>query len=273
MAFLLSFGRQINKHVPPLWSKRIPLLQLYLKNHLRSSDDDDGSSNGSVNNSASDPPPTLASSWDQEQWELWLMELLDDTIKEIGLEEWNGALVSSLQQQLSFYSDEREVAEKRFLIKCLGLVLKNSSSRNLVTAHLATIEKVVSANSSRGYRALSSACAEAYGLCAVSFLDIVLEKLEGMVLPQKKTRGSFFGLLQDKQPGEQRVKMHKFGLLCLSRVVVHGPKERLVGQAGDLVGDSPFSTTYGKDGDNYSSSNTFRFQSSSSPPSAKETLA
>ncbi len=82
LAFLLAFSRQVNRHVPPLWTKRIPLLQMYLRNHLVS-----GAAAGGDSSS-------LAPSWDQGQWELWLMELLDDTVREIGLEEWNGALVS-----------------------------------------------------------------------------------------------------------------------------------------------------------------------------------
>ncbi len=211
LAFLLCFARQINRHVPPLWSKRIPLLQLYLKNHLRSPA---GAGVAEDRKGNADGEPVLTPSWQQGQWELWLMELLDDTVREIGLEEWNGALVSSLQQQLSLYrsADEdndrgQETQEKCFLIKCLGLVLKNSSSRNLVSANLTTLEKVAS-SSVPSHDGVFSSCALAFGLCAVSYFDLVVEKLEEVTAEQQKRRGGFFRILSDanKPPGEQQIR-------------------------------------------------------------------
>ena len=62
-----------------------------------------------------------AHSWDQEQWEDWLLTLLDDTIREIDLDEWTVALAGSMTQQFGLYG-QGQVREKCFLMRCLGQV-------------------------------------------------------------------------------------------------------------------------------------------------------
>ena len=68
-----------------------------------------------------------AHSWDQEQWEDWLLTLLDDTIREIDLDEWTVALAGSMTQQFGLYG-QSQVGEKCFLMRCLGQVSWISSS-------------------------------------------------------------------------------------------------------------------------------------------------
>ena len=38
---------------------------------------------------------------DQAQWEEWLLTLMDDTLGEIDLDEWNTALITAMTQQLT----------------------------------------------------------------------------------------------------------------------------------------------------------------------------
>ena len=55
------------------------------------------------------------------QWEDWLLTLLDDTIREIDLDEWTVALAGSMTQQFGLYG-QGQVREKCFLMRCLGQV-------------------------------------------------------------------------------------------------------------------------------------------------------
>ncbi len=217
LTFMLIFAKQINKHVRPLWGKRIPLLQLYLKNQLQ------------WRNKA-DEEAVLAPGWEQSQWELWLLELLDDTIKEIGLEEWNAALVTAMEKQLALYEESEEKTEHAFLIKALGLVLKNSTSRNVVTKQLSMIEKHVASSS---FTATCQASAMAFGICSMTYMDLVLERLS--VLAQQKRRSNFFARFQDKQAGEQQHRMHNFVLVSISQVVKNAPKDKVVALTRDII--------------------------------------
>ena len=38
---------------------------------------------------------------DQAQWEEWLLTLMDDTLGEIDLDQWNTALIGAMTQQLT----------------------------------------------------------------------------------------------------------------------------------------------------------------------------
>ena len=67
-------------------------------------------------------PGVPAHSWDQEQWESWLLALLDDTVREIDLDEWTVALAGSMTQQFGLYGGQGQVGEKCFLMRCLGQV-------------------------------------------------------------------------------------------------------------------------------------------------------
>lgn len=59
LAFMQNFAPNINKHLSCLWDQRIPLLQHYLEQ--------------------------TKVAVDQDQWEEWLMALMDDTLAEIDL--------------------------------------------------------------------------------------------------------------------------------------------------------------------------------------------
>ena len=74
---------------------------------------------------------------DQDQWEEWLLALMDDTLSEIDLDEWNNAFVGAMTQQLNtLYPDARE---KAFLMKAAGRALTAVKNRTLVLDTLALI--------------------------------------------------------------------------------------------------------------------------------------
>jgi hypothetical protein len=160
------------------------------------------------------------------------LTLLDDTVKEIGLEEWNGALAASQQQQLSLYSDEKEPREKAFLCRCLGVVMKNSTSRSLVLTQLSTLDQLVSARPDL----YAEAGAEAFGTAAVSHLGLVLDKLETLLRERyQKRTGAFFGLIRDAKVEGERSQARSFILRCVGQAALKVPKEGLAEKADTLI--------------------------------------
>ena len=106
-----------------MWDQRIPLLQHYLETHT-------------VMGAGS---PT----WNQGQWEDWILALLDDTVKEIDLDEWCSALAGAMCQQLQqlYHSLQDTLREKCFVMRAMGRVMRVSKSgtRQLVTDNLGAV--------------------------------------------------------------------------------------------------------------------------------------
>eukprot|EP00094_Tigriopus_californicus_P000040 TCALIF_00040-PA protein Name:"Similar to CDC45 Cell division control protein 45 homolog (Homo sapiens)" AED:0.07 eAED:0.08 QI:0/0.16/0/0.85/1/1/7/0/2542 len=190
-----KFAPNINRHIPSLWKQRISLLQHYLEKHVSST----------------------SSTWDQNQWEEWLLTLLDDTIGEIGLEEWTSALALSINQQLALYKHDDEVKERCFLMKSFGLVLKRTSGKQLILEHLSTL--FLSTNQAQHEQQM--ACARAFGSCASRHLPLVLDKLESLLKSgSQKRSGSFFGFLRDSKTEECQIRARCTILLCVGQSAV-----------------------------------------------------
>jgi hypothetical protein len=106
LTFMQNFAPNMNKHLSTLWDQRIPLLQHYLQQ---------------------------TKAIDQDQWEEWLLALMDDTLSEIDLEEWNNAFVAAMTQQLeAFYSGKNPGRGKVFLMKAAGRALIQVKQKTLV---------------------------------------------------------------------------------------------------------------------------------------------
>ncbi len=211
LSFLRRFAPSVNKHLSAVWGQRIPLLQHYLWTHVSAS--------------------TGAKSWDQDQWEQWLLGLLDDTVKEISLEEWNSAMATSMQQQMDLYSDDL-AGEKSFLIRCLGVVIKNSGSRSLVLTHLTTIYQPAMQN----FDKYAVAAADSFGSSAVTHLDVVIEKLETLLrLEFQKKSSTFFGLIKDSKVSEEQMTMRTVVLLCAGQAALHARGDQLAAKADDIT--------------------------------------
>lgn len=195
LEFLQKFAPNINKHIPPLWKQRISLLQHYLEKHVSST----------------------SGTWDQNQWEEWLLTLLDDTIGEIGLEEWTSALALSINQQLVLYKHEDDLKERCFLMKSFGLVLKRTSGKQLILEHLSAL--FLSTNQAQHEQQM--ACARAFGSCASRHLPLVLDKLEGLLKAgSQKRSGSFFGFLRDSKTEECQIRARCTILFCVGQSAV-----------------------------------------------------
>ncbi len=225
LAFLVNFAPNVSRHLSALWSQRIPLLQHYLDTHMSTA----GASGGPA---SSAPAVLVASPWDQDQWEKWLLELLGDTLKEVGVDEWGSALAEAFKEQMALYSDEGESQEKGFLIRCVGVIMRVASSRNLVLAHLSLLEQVASSPAMVKRPAYSRACAEAFGLAAASHLDLVLGKLESLLRERfSKRGGSFFGLLRDSKAEEDQAQAQRFVLSCVGRAASLAPRATVAASA------------------------------------------
>jgi hypothetical protein len=217
LAFLQNFAPNINKHIPPLWKQRIPLLQHYLEtHHLISSASGIG---------------VASPSWDQDQWEDWLLALLDDTVKEIDLDEWTVALAGAMSQQLSLYGGD-QVGEKCFLMRCLGKVLKSTNSRTLVLDRLGAVFSATNHAEERQ----QVACAKAFGNCAATHLALVLDKLEILLKAgaQKKS-SSFFGLLKDNKIQEEQLQARCTILFCVGQASARASKTDLKAKVNQIT--------------------------------------
>ncbi len=228
LTFLQNFASSINKHIPPLWKQRIPLLLTYVETHTPPS-----TSSSVVNASASGTgsAAAAASAWDQNQWEEWLLALLDDTVKEIDLDEWTVALAGAMTQQLSLYAHKTQIGEKCFLMRALGQVLK-STSWTLIMERL----NVVFASTNHAEDRQQLACAKAFGICAVNHLPLVLDKLETLLKAgaQKKS-SSFFGLLKDTRLAEEQLQERCTILLCVGQAAIYAAKPNLKQKANEIT--------------------------------------
>jgi len=130
------------------------------------------------------------------------------------------------------YSDETESREKAFLCRCLGIVMKNSTSRSLVSAQLSTVDQVVTSAS----QLYSEAGAEAFGIAAVAHLGLVLDKLEALLRDRyQKRSGSFFGLIKDAKAESERAHARGFILRCVGQAALKAPKEGLADKADTVT--------------------------------------
>ena len=121
LTFMQNFAPHINKHLSSLWDQRIPLLHHYLAQ-------------------------AKFMVQDQDQWEEWLLALMDDTLAEIDLDEWNNAFIGAMTQQLNtLYTDLQHQPcvshqkQKAFLIKAMGRALKAAKDKSLISDTLGLI--------------------------------------------------------------------------------------------------------------------------------------
>ncbi|QQP50569.1 Maestro heatlike repeat family member 1 [Caligus rogercresseyi] len=156
----------IHSKLPPIWDKKVPLLQHYAE---------------TINSK------NKSSDWDQEQWENWLLALLEDSVAEIDLDEWNTPLIESFQYQLdSFYKAPQR--QRTFIIKCLGISIKKSGARLIVLEHLQNLFS----SCVHSLPEESESCAKAFGQVSLRHPDLTLDKLEAIfktLLPKSKSGG------------------------------------------------------------------------------------
>ena len=219
LSFLQHFAPNISKHLSALWDQRIPLLQHYLETHT--------AANGSS-----------TSSWNQIQWEEWLLALLDNTIAEIDLDDWTSALATAMVSQMNlFYQSSNHLEEKCFLLRCLGRVCRASKSGALrIMENLAA----VFAATQHSDELQVKACSRAFGYCASKHLKLVLEKLESLLTEAgsgKRTRGpSFFANLLRDTKGENIAILARCTILtCIGEVAIHADQKGLYNRMDEVT--------------------------------------
>ena len=219
LCFLQHFAPNISKHLSALWDQRIPLLQHYLETHT--------GANGQA-----------SSSWDQIQWEEWLLALLDNTIAEIDLDDWTSALSTAMVNQMNiFYQSSDNVNEKCFLLRCLGRACRSSKSGSLKI--MENLTAIFSATQ-HSDELQAIACSKSFGYCSSKHLKLVLDKLESLLTEAgsgRKTRGpSFFANLLRDTKGENIAIMARSTILTsIGEVAVHADQKDLYSRMDEIT--------------------------------------
>ena len=219
LTFMQNFAPHINKHLASLWDQRIPLLHHYL---------------AQAKFMVQDP----------DQWEEWLLALMDDTLAEIDLDEWNNAFIGAMTQQLNILypsdlpSNISYQKQKSFLIKAMGRALKAAKDKVLISDTLGLIFDSTDHSGktlilSRGCKNLSEqfsplfldheqqmACSAAFGFASQSHLKVVVEKLESILKAEfGRKRGaasSFFAaFMRDHKLGDEQLQARCSILQCV----------------------------------------------------------
>jgi hypothetical protein len=155
--------------------------------------------------------------WNQKKWEDMVLKLLSKTLDEVDDEEWIYEIGCEMGNQISLYIGHPD--EKNFLFKCIGIVLRKSTSRQFIQDHLNLLFSTVD-HSNQTER---EGCAMALGFCAASHLDAAVEKLQQVAKDDmvRKSTG-FLGLMKDKSEADvERVKSTV--MLCYGQVTFFAP--------------------------------------------------
>ena len=111
LRFLLKFAHNINRNLVEVWQARFPLLLHFLEQHK--------------------------DSVELGQWQEWVLNLVTDSVQQVGSETWTVELVTALVEQLALYSSDSE--EKSFCLVLLGHVLTKVTNKQVVMDTLSSI--------------------------------------------------------------------------------------------------------------------------------------
>ncbi|XP_043547011.1 maestro heat-like repeat-containing protein family member 1 [Chiloscyllium plagiosum] len=160
----------------------------------------------------------------QRHWEDKLLLLLSRSLEAVALgdETWSSQLSEEMTKHLSNYGNRPH--EKGFLYKCVGVVLRQTGSHNVVRKQLVEILQSV-----RHTEPLErEGVAVCIGFCAKTHLDITLTKLEefGKSDTLKKSP-SLFQILKDKSDVDVE-KAKSTLILCYGYLTLYAPKELIL---------------------------------------------
>ena len=152
--------------------------------------------------------------WVQQKWEDLILRLLAETIKLVADDAWTTKIGEALSEQLPSYANDPEL--KANALKQLGLVLQKLSHKSFINTQLDLMFK--STNHTNDIERLG--CAQGFGYCAATHLDLALEKNQeqlGKPKSQEKKGGFFGGFFSGDSgppPGEKvRTAMLAFGYI------------------------------------------------------------
>ena len=213
LRFLIKFSPNLGAgdRLDTLWEARFPLLLHYLDQHK--------------------------DKVDLDQWQDWLLALVLDTVHQVDSEEWTLELVSALVNQLPLYSSEAR--EKSFSVVLTGQLLTRVTARQNVLDTLSSLFLVSIERSPED----AESCSRAFGLCASTHLDLVMNKLEMLLRNQsRRNRTSFFGLLRDIKGEESQERELSIILQCVGQAATRAPPLELSQHCSAMVSTflSPF---------------------------------
>jgi len=182
---LQAIGPVLNPLVSDMWDNAMPKLAHYINENADTE------------------------SWDPNTWEDLILRLLSETIKLVGDEEWTQILGDKLCEQLEFYKGQPNM--KKCALKHTGLILQRISRREYIKDKLNFIFNTID-HSDKLER---QGCAQAYGFCSASQLDIVLDKIKELAAGSQKKSGGFFSFgSSSKTDGQSKNTI----FLCLGYV-------------------------------------------------------
>ena len=127
--------------------------------------------------------------WAQQKWEDLILRLLAETIKIVSDDSWTMKIGESLAEQLPSYANDPEL--KANALKQLGLVLQKLNHKQFIRTQL----DLMFSSTNHANDAERLGCAQGFGYCAATHLDIALEKVQdqlGGKKKEEKKKGGFF---------------------------------------------------------------------------------
>ena len=192
---LQGIGPVLNSLVSDMWDSAMPKLAAYIEN------------NGGTE------------SWDSNTWEDLTLRLLSETLKIANDEEWTQLLGENLSQQLDFYKGYPNL--KKCALKHLGLILQKLNRKEFIKEKLDMIFNVIDHKNELERQG----CAQAFGFCSASHMDLVLDKIKAYCGPPQKKSGGFFGSSGSSKPlgpGENTI------FLCLGYISSYAPPKLVI---------------------------------------------
>lgn len=172
---LQSLSPNIHENVVDMWDTVIPKLIQYLEDNL---DDEE--------------------KWSMKSWEDLLLKMLSKTLDEAESEDWICELGNEFCKQMELYREYPE--EKNFLFKCLGVIMRKLTRKQVIQNCLDLMFDSVKHTS----QIEREGCAVGLGFCASSHLDQALAKLEDVTKKQMTRKSSGFFSLVKVATGNKR---------------------------------------------------------------------
>jgi len=165
---LHAIGPVLDASIGKLWDTTIPKLAKYLQSKSAGTEPFDG-----------------------KAWEDLVLRLLSETLKVIDNDQWSTNCAIALCKHLDTYNGDSEM--KKSCFKHIGYVLQKLSKKDFIKEKLNEIFPKVNHEDETE----RVGCAQGFGYCSASHLDMVLEKINNEVngtgAPAPASTGGFWG--------------------------------------------------------------------------------